>query len=96
VTGATGSPSAPEISFFSDRDGNGEIYVMNADGSNQTRVTNDAASDFVSTWSGDQARLAFDTNRDGNWEIYSITPGGSGLVRLTTHSADDEAPMWRP
>lgn len=73
-----------------------EIYVMNADGSNQTRVTTDAGEDFASTWSGDQSRLAFDTDRNGNWEVYSVMPDGTGLLRLTDHAADDENPVWRP
>ena len=39
------------ISFSSDRDGNTEIYVMNAqDGSNQTRLTDNAASDALPEW----------------------------------------------
>jgi len=44
---ATGS----RIAFFSDRDGNFEIYVMNADGSNQTNLTNNSAYGGYSSWS---------------------------------------------
>ena len=41
----------PNIAFTSDRDGNREIYVMNAqDGSNQTRLTDNAASDGLAEW----------------------------------------------
>ena len=38
------SPDGSKIAFSSDRDGNYEIYVMNADGSNQTRLTNNPAT----------------------------------------------------
>ena len=39
------SPDGRRVAFQSDRDGNIEIYVMNADGSGQTRLTNNSASD---------------------------------------------------
>jgi Tol biopolymer transport system component len=39
-----------KIVFRSDRDGNDEIYVMNPDGSNQTRITTDEAADFSPAW----------------------------------------------
>src|SRR5437870_11296719 len=42
-----------KIAFTSDRDGNREIYVMNADGRNQVRRTNNAAVDDHPTWSPD-------------------------------------------
>jgi len=42
-----------KIAFQSDRDGNDEIYVMNADGSNQERLTYNAVADFYPCWSPD-------------------------------------------
>jgi Tol biopolymer transport system component len=46
-----GFPSDSEqITFVSTRDGNSEIYTMNADGSNQTRLTKDPASDHTFDW----------------------------------------------
>ena len=44
------SPNGENVTFVSDRDGNSEIYVMDADGSNQTRLTNNSASDFYPSW----------------------------------------------
>jgi Tol biopolymer transport system component len=44
------SPDGTKIVFLSDRDGNYEIYTMNADGSGQTRVTNNPAIDFSPDW----------------------------------------------
>lgn len=40
-----------KIAFTSDRDGNDEIYVMNANGINQTRLTNNTANNFQPAWS---------------------------------------------
>src|SRR5690606_21680726 len=44
------SPDGSKIVFESTKDGNREIYVMNADGSNQTRLTNNSAIDIVTDW----------------------------------------------
>ncbi|MCK4394724.1 PD40 domain-containing protein, partial [Candidatus Bipolaricaulota bacterium] len=45
------SPDGSKIAFTSDRDGNPEIYVMNADGTNQQRLTNSLATDGSPVWS---------------------------------------------
>ena len=64
------SPDGTKIALETNRDGNNEIYVMNADGSNLTNLTNNAATDRTPSWSPDGTKIAFETNRDGNNEIY--------------------------
>ena len=61
-----------QIAFTSFRDGNGEIYVMDADGSNLRNLTRNPAWDSRPAWSPDGAQIAFTSDRDGNWEIYVI------------------------
>ena len=84
------------IAFASDRDGNFEIYVMNADGTGQTRLTNNPAADRVPAWSPDRSKIAFTSNRDGNDEIYVMKADGTGQANLTNNPADDGAPAWSP
>ncbi len=60
-----------QIAFYSDRDGDFEIYVMGvpgtqADGSGQTNLTNHAADDFWPAWSPDGSQIVFYSLRDGN------------------------------
>jgi hypothetical protein len=90
------SPDGSQIVFVSNRDGNFEIYVMDADGTNQTRLTNDAASDDRATWSPDGSQIAFESNRDGNFEIYVMDADGTNQARLTNDPAADSAAAWSP
>jgi Tol biopolymer transport system component len=78
-----------KIAFNSDRDGNYEIYVMNADGSDQINLSENAADDICPAWSPDGKRVAFSTDRDGNYEIYVMNADGSDQIRLTNNSAGD-------
>src|SRR5262249_17792051 len=90
------SPGGREIAFASTRDGNNNVYVMNADGSNQSRLTTNAADDWYPSWSPDGSKLAFTSNRDGNTETYVMNTDGSGQTRVTFNGAIDGAPNWQP
>jgi TolB protein len=87
-----------KIAFSSDRDGQNEIYIMNAsDGSGQTRLTNNTAVDGSPSWSPDGTKIAFHSNRDGNLEIYVMNASdGSNPTRLTNNTANDFDPSWSP
>jgi Tol biopolymer transport system component len=82
------------IAFYSERDGNAEIYIMNADGSAETRLTQDRALDMVPDLSPDGSRIVFVSDRDGNEEIYRMKRDGSDVVRLTDTPAQESYPLW--
>ena len=84
------------ILFVSERDGNPEIYVMNADGSNQIRLTNNASYDLNPIFSPDGKKIAFVSDRDGNPEIYVMNADGSNQTRLTADPSYDYSPTWSP
>lgn len=90
------APSVSKIAFATDRDGNYEIYAMDADGGGQTRLTENIAEDHSPAWSPDGNRIAFVSNRDGNSEIYVMSADGTAQARLTSNTADDLAPVWSP
>src|SRR5215218_9255506 len=76
---------------------NGEIYVMNADGSEQTNISNNTAFDGYPHWSPDGKKIAFMTSRDGiNYEIYVMNADGSEQTRLTNNADLDAEPSWSP
>jgi len=83
-----------KIAFVSNRDGNYEIYVMDADGSNQTRLTNNSANDLEPSFSADGSKIAFVSDRDGNDEIYVMNADGSNQTRLTNNTATDFFPSF--
>jgi Tol biopolymer transport system component len=85
-----------KIAFSSERDGNVEIYVMNADGTNQVRLTSNGAIDERPSWSPDGTKITFWSNRDGNREIYVMNADGSVQMRLTNNPAVDQTSPWSP
>lgn len=91
-----------KIAFVSGRDGNPEIYTVNADGSAVTRLTNDPAGDFEPAWSADGTKIAFASTRGLPGcsglcnDIYVMNADGTGVTRLTSDPADDERPTWSP
>jgi Tol biopolymer transport system component len=85
-----------EVAFTSDRDGNLEVYAMNADGSNVRRLTDNPASDSTPKWSPDGSQIAFVSDRDGNLEIYVMNADGSNPRNLTNNPASDGTPAWAP
>jgi Tol biopolymer transport system component len=90
------SPDGSRILFDSTRDGNTEIYVMNADGSKQRRLTVDDGEDWGATWSPDGSQIAFNSDRTGAMEIYLMDADGTGVTRLTTDETWDTSPSWSP
>lgn len=85
------------IAFQSRRDnGDFEIYVMNADGSEQTRLTNHVGTDWGQRWSPDGMKIAFWNWRgNGMWGISVVNADGSGLTDLS-NLTDDTFLEWSP
>jgi len=84
------------IVFVSWRDGNGEVYVMDADSSGPRNLTQNPANDVRPAWSPDGRSIAFVSSRDGQSEIYVMSADGSGKRNLTRSRASDDYPTWSP
>ena len=75
-----------------------EIFVMNADGSAQVNLTNNAGtiSDIDPSWRPDGTEIAFASNRDGDYEIFRMTGAGINETQLTNSGAADVEPAYSP
>jgi len=91
------SPGAEsKIAFALTRDGNQDIYVMNADGSELVRLTDNPADDMAPIWSPGGSRLAFLSTRENNGQIYVMNADGSQQTRLTDSRITLSPPTWSP
>lgn len=90
------------IAFHSNRDGNNEVYVMNPDGSDQTRLTFESRNDQRPDVSPNGTHIVFasnritETNPTGDFEIFVMNSDGSGVLQLTFNGAEDSWPRWSP
>ena len=94
-----GSPDGTRVAFSSFRDGNKEIYVMDADGGHPVNLTRHDAFDSSPAWSPDGRRIAFESNRDGGMDhIFVMNADGSGVEQLTHEFQAPWAfsPSWSP
>ncbi len=86
----TFTPDAERVVFQRD----GDLWITDLDGSNQTQLTDTAASEWESAVSPDGEFIAFATNRDGNDEIYLMSIDGGEAINLTNSPADESWPTW--
>ena len=91
------APDGQRIAFASNRDANAEVYVMEADGTEQTNLTqSDDTDGWNLVWSPDGQRIAFTSERDGNTEVYVMEADGTNPTNLTQSAGDDWTPVWSP
>ena len=98
------SPDGLRIAFASDRNGNREIFVMDHDGENQTRLTVDlrepnfprVQGDQNPAWSPDGSRIGFDSDRKGHREVYVMDRDGQNPTRITHEQQAVHHPAWSP
>jgi Tol biopolymer transport system component len=73
-----------------------DVYMIDANGTRETRLTDEPGLDGMASWSPNGRRIAFVSDRDGNWEIYTMAPDGTDQRRLTHTAVDEGAPTFSP
>lgn len=82
------------IAYFSNKDGDYEIYVMNADGSGIVQLTDNDVYEWYPCFSNDGKIIIFTSGRDWDPEIFIMNSDGSGILRLTDNNIDDYDGSW--
>ena len=90
------SPDGSRIAFTSTRDGQPEIYVMDADGTNASRLTNSPGLDGDAAFTADGQAVAYHSLRTGHRQIFLQPITGSDAVQLTQEPADNSQPTVSP
>lgn len=70
------------------------IYMMDADGTNQIALTNNSYPSIDPAWSPNGKYIIFASRKDGNYNIYSMNADGTNTIQLTDDSADESSPDW--
>jgi TolB protein len=91
------SPDGTKLAFMSNRDGNAEIYVMDANGGNLRRITRHPNIDATPTWSPAGNQIAFTSDRSGSPQIYVVDADGLGQPqRITSDDSWADRATWSP
>jgi TolB protein len=75
---------------------NGDIYLVNADGSARTRLTRNPAQEFDPAWSPDGTKIAFSRFTEGRYQIFVMNADGTDAVQLTRGDAAASDAAWSP
>jgi imidazolonepropionase-like amidohydrolase len=89
-------PLAGLLAFSSTATGDGEIYLIQADGSAQVNLTANPADDYDPIWSPDGTQIAFWSNRGGEGQIYVMQADGSGVTAVPNTGPLDRPSGWSP
>jgi Tol biopolymer transport system component len=91
------SPDSEKIAFLQD----GDVYVANADGSDQTKLTNSSVpQEYGLAWSPDSEKIAFIRFKERAYgdawygDLYVINPDGTGLTQLTNNAPVGSTPVF--
>ena len=92
------SPDGEQIIFYALRGDDTELYLINADGSDERQLTDNEFPDRNPDFSPDGEWIVFQSNRAGNevFDIFMMNLAGDDVRQLTFTASDDEAPAWRP
>jgi Tol biopolymer transport system component len=90
------SPDGNKIAFASNKNGEGNLQVMNVDGSDAFRMLPANGEVHDLNWSPNSQRILFSSGKEKNQEIYMVNADGSNLIRLTNNNFIDKNPAWSP
>jgi len=92
------SPDGKKMAFTSDRTGQAEVYLMNVDGSQQTRLTTSPKDTSFNEpdWSLDGTKLLYLNSLPNGEEIWIMNADGSEQTKLMDAYGFGDSPVWQP
>jgi eukaryotic-like serine/threonine-protein kinase len=92
-------PGNPELavdgrraSVFRTREGNSDVWLVDADTGVRTRFTQSEATEFFAVWTPDGRNLVFSSNESANYDLFEKPANGAGAPRLLVHSSEAKVP----
>ena len=91
------SPDGTRLAYTSGTGNNTEMYVVNANGTNNTRITYNTTPEFWMDWSPDGAKIAYNTmTSSGNYDIALVNTDGSNQINIAQTTSNEYLPSWSP
>ncbi|OJH35309.1 tolB protein precursor protein [Cystobacter ferrugineus] len=92
------SPDGTRVVFVSSREGDPELYMMKADGTDVRRLTHFYREDMAPRWSPDGQWISFLSDREGRTRLYVMKPDGTELrpVSGSATVGEEREPAWSP
>ncbi|MFY0583236.1 LpqB family beta-propeller domain-containing protein [Cystobacter fuscus] len=92
------SPDGTRVAFVSSREGDPELYVMKADGTDVRRLTHFPREDMAPRWSPDGQWISFLSDREGRTRLYVMKPDGTQLRPVSGGATvgEEREPAWSP
>jgi TolB protein len=93
------SPNRTTLAFSSSKDGDYDIYIVQADGSQEVNVSDNSVGDYRPVWSPDGSSILYDSTEGGSWDVWSVSllDGAYRKTNLShTPEVDDMGGVWSP
>ncbi|MEE3140985.1 MAG: hypothetical protein VX307_00175, partial [Chloroflexota bacterium] len=90
------SPDGDRIAFTSSRERSFELYLMDTDGGNVTRITDNEHTDYLPQWSPEGKKIVFTVEKEGSQSVWVVGSDGNDLRRLTDDESNNGTASWSP
>jgi TolB protein len=90
------SPDGKQVIYWSTRDGRQDLYLINADGGEDGKVSDTPAHEGSPSFSPDGKKILFQSDNDGEMAIYTVDIDGANLTRLTLDAGKAYEPAYSP
>ena len=84
------SPMGDRIAYASEKDGNWDLWIVNADGDGNVRLTQDPGVDAMPAWLPDGSGIVYRSSSGGSWGIWVMNPDGTNVTKLIDSFAGND------